>query len=372
MAVTQALTGRSPSRKPVCRLLVDSLADDGLTNAQMTNAREIVLRLNPEQFQVSIFHFGVPDERIRKRPNTRLIALPAHRQSLRIFREFVLGAHDILFYLKIAPASRWYMGLRKIWKDRHIVVGTVESRSDLRNEPTIPQPVARMWEQTILRCDYLFSNSQAVRQSLQREFGVESEVVPTGVDTKFFVPAEAKPINARATVLFVGSLRPFKQPQFMLEAARRFPQADFVIVGEGVLATELKDRKESEKLTNLRLMGGLGIEALLEQLHKADIFLFPSRWEGSPKVVLEAAACALPVIARKDYEPETVVDGQTGYLAADDQELFSRLEELLQRRELAQKLGAAGRCHAESYDWDRIAEQWSRIFLRLVNRAAAE
>lgn len=354
----------------MCRLLVDSLADDGLTNAQMSNAREIILRLDPEQFQVSIFHFGAPDERIRKRPNTRLIPLPAHGQSLRIFREFVLGSHDILFYLKVAPASRWYMGLRKMWKDRHIVVGTVESRSDLRNEPTIPEPVARMWEQTVLRCDYLFSNSQAVRQSLKREFGRESEVVPTGVDTKLFVPVEGRPVNPRPTVLFVGSLRPFKQPQLLLDAARRFPHADFVIVGDGDLATELKDRKEREKLANVGLLGSLGAAALLKEFRKADVFLFPSLWEGSPKVILEAAACALPVIARNDYEPESVVDGQTGFLAATDHELFARLDELLKRPELRRELGVAGRRHAERYDWDRVAEQWSQIFLGLVNGAA--
>jgi hypothetical protein len=34
------------------------------------------------------------------------------------------------------------------------------------------------------------------------------------------------------------------------------------------------------------------------------------------EVIHEAAACGLPVIARKNYQPETVVDGQTGYLVA--------------------------------------------------------
>jgi glycosyltransferase involved in cell wall biosynthesis len=354
------------SRRPEeCRILVDSLADEGLTNAQMSNAREIVVRLDPERFHITLFHTAEPSERIRSRPNTRLVCLPAHRQSARILQEFVTGSHDILFYLKVAPASKWYMQLRRIWSDRRVVIGTIESRADLRNEPTIPPSVVRMWEQTVLRCDYLFANSKAVKESLQREYALDCEIVPTGVDTQFFAPATVQRNNSRPCVLFVGSLRPFKQPQLVLDAACRFPEADFVIVGDGVSATELKERARREMLANVTLLGALSPEGLRDQYQKADIFFFPSTWEGSPKVILEAAACALPVIARQSYQPESVISGQTGFLATSDAELFGRLGELLLSPEMRRSLGGAGRKHVEVFDWDRIVPQWADIFLRL-------
>ena len=353
------------------RILVDSFADKGRPNAQMANAREIIRRLDPARLHVSVFCLGEPDPLITKRPNTRLIQLPPHRQTIRIFREFALGRHDILFYLKSSPASKWYLGLRQKWRDSRIIIGTVESRSDLRNEPTIVPEAVRLWEQTVLRCDYLFSNSRAVKQSLQSEYGLPSDVVPTGVDTNFFTPAWDRPANPRTRVLFVGSLRPFKQPQLLLDAAARFPQADFVLVGDGFMAAELKDRKQREKLTNVVFAGLLGTEGLRQEYQRADVFFFPSTWEGSPKVILEAAACGLPVIARKNYQPETVVDGQTGYLAASDDELFGRLEELLCRPDLRQTLGRAGRKHSEQFDWDLITQQWEEIFLRLMSQKAS-
>src|SRR5439155_670363 len=97
------------------RVLVDSFADKDLPNAQMSNAREIISRLDPARFRVSVFVLGEPDTSIAQRPNTRLIPLPSHGQTPRIFREFALGNYDMLFYLKSAPATKWYMRLPLIF-----------------------------------------------------------------------------------------------------------------------------------------------------------------------------------------------------------------------------------------------------------------
>ncbi len=350
------------------RILVDSLADQGLTNAQMTNAREIIRRLDSERFHVSVFVGGKPDRSIEQRPDTTLIALPERRQTVRIFREFVLGRHDILFYVKAAPASRLYMGLRRAWKDRRITIGTIESQSDLRNEPTVSPQAVALWESTVLRCDYLFSNSKSVKQSLEREYHLQSEIVPTGVDATFFTPLWDRPANARPRVLFVGSLRPFKQPMLLLDAAVRFPGADFILAGEGPMADELKARIEREQIKNVTLAGLLGAEQLREQYQQSDVFLFPSAWEGSPKVLLEAAASGLPVIARNNYQPETVVNGETGYLVTSDDEVFVRLQELLSHPEQCRRFGQAGRKHSESFDWDIITRRWEEVFLDLMAR----
>jgi glycosyltransferase involved in cell wall biosynthesis len=167
-------------------------------------------------------------------------------------------------------------------------------------------------------------------------------------------------------------LRPFKQPQLLLQAAARFPLADFIIVGDGTMREELKQRIIQEKLANVMLTGSLIGESLKKEYQKADIFLFPSLWEGSPKVILEAAASALPVIARKNYEPETVIDSETGYLVASDEELFLRLGSLLDNPALRKELGHAGRKHSQLFDWDVITRRWEEIFLQLVSERKAE
>jgi len=363
-------TGEQDRLKPI-RILFDSFADAGLPNAQMGNAREIMTRLEADLFHVSAFNRAAPDARIAARRNTRLVALPPRRQTPRILREFLTGPHQILFYVKASPASRWYLSLKNKCRDRRITVGTIESQSDLKNEPTITPEAIRLWEQTVLRCDRLYSNSRAVQASLQREYRLPSEIVPTGVDTHFFKPAWDRPANSRLRVLFVGSLRPFKQPQLLLDAAARFPQVDFYIAGEGQLREQLAYRIEGERLRNAHLLGPLDASHLLREYQCADIFLFPSSWEGSPKVILEASACGLPVIVRKNYMPETVIHGITGYQAASDDEIYGFLTALIANPALRFGMGRAARKHSEFYDWELITRQWSEEFIRLAGNATA-
>lgn len=348
------------------RILVDSFADADLLNAQMSNGREIMSRLDPNRFHLTTFVMGEPDARLVQRPNTRLIKLGQRGQTFRILQEFLTGTHDIVFYVKPSPAARMYLAGRKRWPDNRVVVGNVESQSDLRNEPTIKVGQVRLWERTVLRSDFLSANSACVQASLQREYGLKSEVVPTGVDTTFFRPDENKSSSPRVRVLFAGALRPFKGPQLLLHAAAKFRACDFVIAGDGVMAAELKDQARKESLDNVQFLGSLQAEALREQYQQSDIFLFPSRWEGSPKVIAEAAACGLPVIARSDYRPETVVDEITGYLGGSDDELLDRLSTLIADRDLQRKLGRAGREHILQFDWEIITRRWAEIFERLA------
>lgn len=345
-------------------ILVDTLADAGLPNAQMGNAREIIRRLDPDKFQVSVFCSATPDRWVAARPNTEIIQLSEHRQTPRILREYLLGRHHILFYMKAAPASALYTRMRKMRRDKRVTIGTIESQSDLTREPTIKKNAVRLWEETVLRCDYLFSNSTAVRRSLAKEYGLPSEVLPTGVDTAFFTP-KIRPPNARAKVLFVGSLRPFKQPQILLDAAGRFAHADFILAGDGLMSVELRDRIGRNGLANVTLVGSQTADGLRELYREVDVFLFPSQWEGSPKVILEAAASGLPVIARSIYAPESVIDGSTGYLVASDEELFDKLGQLLNDAVLRHRMGDAARMHSLGFDWGAITRRWEEVFMRL-------
>jgi len=205
---------------------------------------------------------------------------------------------------------------------------------------------------------------------LLKEYGIHSDVIPTGADTRFFTPDWNRPVNMRPRVLFVGSLRERKHPDLLLVGARRFPQADFRIVGEGPMRSALERQLEHQHLSNVSLPGALGGEALREEYRRADVFFFPSTFEGSPKVIVEAAACGLPVICRDSYAPETVIHGVNGWQASSQEELYRFLEILLNNAERRREMGRAGRQHSQKFDWDLIAQQWSATFLQLSGQRA--
>jgi starch synthase len=102
-------------------------------------------------------------------------------------------------------------------------------------------------------------------------------------------------------------------------------------------------------------------------------------------VNLEAMACGVPVVAsRVGGIPEIVLDGETGFLVplelaagpvpqpADPdgfaRALAERINQLLADRELAQRLGEAGRRRAvEHFSWSSVAEQTVALYRTLVN-----
>jgi glycosyltransferase involved in cell wall biosynthesis len=132
------------------------------------------------------------------------------------------------------------------------------------------------------------------------------------------------------------------------------------------MSAELTERVNRESLRNVKLLGPLDPTSLRSVYRQSDIFLFPSVWEGSPKVVLEAAACGLPVIVRNSYAPETVLHGITGYQAASDDEIVKYLDTLIANRELRRNFGHAGRAHSTKFDWDVIAREWEQAFTQLA------
>ena len=91
-----------------------------------------------------------------------------------------------------------------------------------------------------------------------------------------------------------------------------------------------------------------------------------------PKVTQEAAAAGLAQIIFGFYEAPTVVDGKNGFVVWTDDEMYSRLGQLLESPGLVEQMGRAGVKMAGEWTWDLIAPRWEgRIIDVLEGRSFA-
>jgi glycosyltransferase involved in cell wall biosynthesis len=144
------------------------------------------------------------------------------------------------------------------------------------------------------------------------EFGVPRDrvqVIYDGVDASLFHPAPRiiarnrlnLPID-RKIILFVGSLLPVKGLDVLFDACLKLRKQGLVftchVIGEGAMRGALENLIESEGMHDFfKLHGGKPHQELPDWFCAANLFVLPSRSEGVPCVLLEAAACGTSFVA---------------------------------------------------------------------------
>jgi phosphatidylinositol alpha-1,6-mannosyltransferase len=184
-------------------------------------------------------------------------------------------------------------------------------------------------------------------------------------------------LTDRPVIVCVSRLMPRKGQDRLIEALpaiqRQVPGAALVLVGGG------PSRERLEKLAAAHGVGGDVVfsgsvphDQLPQWYGVGDVFAMPCRErlsgldvEGLGMVFLEAAACALPVVAgRSGGSVDAVVDGTTGRLVVDDVTAIGDvLIELLTDREMASAMGRAGREWVrDDWSWEATVQQFQSFF----------
>jgi glycosyltransferase involved in cell wall biosynthesis len=148
--------------------------------------------------------------------------------------------------------------------------------------------------------------------------------------------------DERTGALFVGRLSREKGAKFLIEASDRY-HFPVRIAGEGPESKALQSLSNPE----VKFLGHLSHESILIEMRRAIALVVPSLWyEGFPMVILEAFACATPVIvSRLGALAEIVENGATGFhvSAGDSDELGQCIKKLIDNSALARQLGRAAR-----------------------------
>jgi glycosyltransferase involved in cell wall biosynthesis len=349
------------------RVLFLPPVDVSNTNAQSLNTREIALRLDRQRFEVILFYCSDPDPRLRNQAHIRLQRLPARIKTWKLLREMCSG-YDQIAYMDYSPASYLFVHLPRILRRRTKTILHVES-TGLKLEYAA-RPLSFLYHGVVPNCDAYTGITDCVARELALYLNRPIEyVLPVGVDLGSFMPP-LEHDGATPSVLFVGTLTPRKRPLYVLEAAERFPDAGFRLIGPGRDGYEavVSDRISELGLRNVRLEGPKSQGEIAQAMRESDVFLFPSATEGLPKVTLEAAASGLPCIVFRDYQTPSVVDGLTGFQVSTPEEMIDKLGLLLDDPALRTRMGRAARQHAERFSWNTVSRRWEQAYLDIADR----
>lgn len=141
--------------------------------------------------------------------------------------------------------------------------------------------------------------------------------------------------NNKLTIGTIGRIMAQKNPKLFNDIAHRFPQYDFVWIGDG---------EDREMLTapNIKISGWFTDNSeVLPLLNQLDVYLQTSLWEGLPIAILEAMACKKPIVATDVIgNKDLVVNNENGFLFQDIHQLdtiFKQLENESYRKHLGEK-----------------------------------
>ncbi|WKG03380.1 glycosyltransferase family 4 protein [Mycolicibacterium sp. HK-90] len=238
---------------------------------------------------------------------------------------------------------------------------------------------AEMQKKVARRIPELLTVSSSSAADIAEDFGVSPEqlhIVPLGVDTELFRPAEQR-VSGRIIAIASADV-PLKGVSHLLHAVARLRVERNLDVQ---LVSKLEPNGPTEKLIAelgisdiVHSSSGLSDEELAALLASAEVACIPSLYEGFSLPAVEAMASGTPIVAsRAGALPEVVGDdGACARLVrpADVDELTTVLGELLDSPLERRRLGAAGRQRAlDVFSWESVAAQTVSVYEMACERA---
>ena len=229
---------------------------------------------------------------------------------------------------------------------------------------------------SVRRADVILADSRSTQEDLVELLGVDPgriRVVHAGVEERF-VPledeTEAKRVSGRygitrPFILGLGTLQPRKNFVRLIRAyallRQRYDLPHQLVIGggRGWLYEEIDDAIRSLHLEgDVLLIGFVGDSDLPALYRAADVFAFPSLYEGFGLPVLEAMGCGTPVVTSAVSSlPEVAGDAALLIDPRDESALAEAMARVYRDPTLRQEMVERGRGRVGAFSWRRCAEK---------------
>jgi glycosyltransferase involved in cell wall biosynthesis len=196
--------------------------------------------------------------------------------------------------------------------------------------------------------------TREIQENIERVLWSRKEIMPRTnyVNCEVFSAKTDYALSNPVRLIFIGRLEKQKNPFLLLESLKRLQHSravELTMVGEGSLKNRILQFAEENQL-NVKLLGLVSYERIPGLLKTSDIFVLPSRYEGTPKAVLEAMSCGLPVVGTDVIGLASFLGEGRGLICSPHAaDLCEKLSLLIDDCEMRQRIGEKARAYVLRY-----------------------
>jgi glycosyltransferase involved in cell wall biosynthesis len=231
------------------------------------------------------------------------------------------------------------------------------------------------------RADRIRVLSLGMQQALTRMYGANllarTKILPPRVDTsRFGGKRGSPPPSGPLRITMIGALNDNKGQLRLIRALQLIPfPSELHLAGDGPDLQRCREVAESLAASrsplDVHVHGPLAHSQVAELLLKCDLLVMYSRTEATPRAIMEAMACGLPVVTTNvGFCSDIVEDGVEGFILGPDpdKEIIGIIRRFNDDRKLLSRLGAAARHRAvRDYDSVRLFEEYRRLIVETAN-----
>ena len=306
-----------------------------------------------------------------KRSGYRITYVPRGRNN--IIQTMDLDKYDLIYYAKFVPP--YIENLQTLFRTQKPFIHATHAPFFIQH---FYRPINYLYEAIMLSQLLLFKTRRNIwihslnsyEYSTLLRLGYKTYYIPLGVDTREFSPKEK---FENFTLMFAGAR--YQKGADLLKhiisgVIRKRRSTRFILVGNDFLNKDLRTLHDKYP-GNVEIYDYLPRKKFIDKLCRSHILLFPSRYEGCPKILLEALSCRDLIVGFKleglhslklAYQHGIAILSEYPKLEPIIRGIITYHDLYYNDRKRYDEMVDTARRIAELFDWKKLFKRYDRMF----------